>query len=302
MNMNEVKAIDVVGEEMDSMVDNSVKEKECAKAAESITTHDVILGGDTKTLSVELVKSLPLISNHSASTSLIDDVNVGVDVDHYVVHLSESVDGSEPSIETTFIPAGCGNSLFATDPSSTGIQPIAIIEAAAVSGAGVQVPGGQMQGSILGSMGGSKHIESVAQSSMEATNVLIALSKGTHSTSLLEESAKTNAVSSFLQDSPDKELAIADGSPTQTIIIDRCLLDMESEDRTADCLVKEEDNDIVIKDEQAGADITEVTEAIAMFSGAPDGAGLVRHGQIASSQNQPFLSCPSVLADYTNQT
>lgn len=123
---------------------------------------DVTAYQEPTTVSVEVVKALPVIS--SAKTSGIIDIDStgamhvrisGLDegkddhlgnslgthvqhislgpggelVDHYVVHLTESVDGSSPTIQTAFIPAVAGAQIFASNPQEIGIQPIAIIEA-----------------------------------------------------------------------------------------------------------------------------------------------------------------------------
>lgn len=112
---------------------------------------------EANTLSVEVVKALPLITSNKSQGILDLDANgslsvhiPGLDggkhrdglghqvqqislarsgelVDHYVVHLTESVDGSGPTIQTAFIPAVSGGQIFTSVPG--GIQPIAIIEA-----------------------------------------------------------------------------------------------------------------------------------------------------------------------------
>lgn len=117
---------------------------------------------EQNTLSVEVVKALPDISSVRTSGGVIDIDSTGAMsvripelegkdeisgeslgahvqhislgpggelVDHYVVHLTESVDGSSPTIQTAFIPAVSGAQLFGSSPQGMGIQPIAIIEA-----------------------------------------------------------------------------------------------------------------------------------------------------------------------------
>ncbi|XP_059171764.1 zinc finger protein 341-like [Physella acuta] len=110
---------------------------------------------EANTLSVEVVKALPLITSNKSQGILDLDGSLSVHipgldggkhrdtlghqvqqislarsgelVDHYVVHLTESVDGSGPTIQTAFIPAVSGGQIFTSVPG--GIQPIAIIEA-----------------------------------------------------------------------------------------------------------------------------------------------------------------------------
>uniref|UniRef100_A0A0B7ASR0 C2H2-type domain-containing protein n=1 Tax=Arion vulgaris TaxID=1028688 RepID=A0A0B7ASR0_9EUPU len=128
----------------------------------SVNDKDDVSFREPSTVSVEVVKALPVMSSVKTS-GVIDidsngtmsvhisglddgkDVNIGDSLgahvqhisvgpggelmDHFVVHLTESVDGSSPTIQTAFIPAVAGAQIFANTSQEMGIQPIAIIEA-----------------------------------------------------------------------------------------------------------------------------------------------------------------------------
>jgi len=122
-------------------------------------------GKKSSTVSVEMVKTLPALTPNSkletgievqepVNSSSLDKENQcvvngemlsssiqqvlgpsGEIIDHYVVHLTESIDGSAPTIQTAFIQASAvtGNQMFSSGAEGVSIQPIAIIEASSLN-------------------------------------------------------------------------------------------------------------------------------------------------------------------------
>ncbi|KAH9503546.1 hypothetical protein Btru_068156 [Bulinus truncatus] len=173
---------------------------------------------DSNMLSVEVVKALPLVTStrnvqsvvsvdgtihipelddkSSLSASLghhVQQISLGRNgelVDHYVVHLTESVDGSGPTIQTAFIPAVSGGQIFTSGPGGMGIQPIAIIEARSFNMAQGDGSGAQ----VLSADGGNT-ILACTQGQLDGSNVsggsYITVSDGTHIVSDSERMVKT---------------------------------------------------------------------------------------------------------------
>ncbi|XP_005096795.2 zinc finger protein 341 [Aplysia californica] len=249
-------------------------------------------------------------------------------VDHYVVHLTESVDGSAPTIQTAFIPAVSGGQMFASGPGGMAIQPIAIIEASSLNmGAGSEVAGTQiLTADVAGAMmrpqaelhlhkedgrevaaeGLVSHAEaqgrladsgSHVKTEMEDTRLMI-----------LSEHKARGAVGGI---SPTASTDVLVGGQTPSV--------MEVHGHAGDAQVGGQrvgKDDVVMVignggimgdgsgmvgvggEEEEGADILEVNSSLSFFQPPVSSEAFVER-QVVVSDGQAFIACSSQLVDYT---
>ncbi|GFS21973.1 zinc finger protein 341-like [Elysia marginata] len=109
------------------------------------------LEGQTVTVAKEESPDLNCVDSGQNQIQQISLTPSGELMDHYVVHLTDSVDGAGPTIQTAFIPAVSGGQIFASSAGGLGIQPIAIIEARslAVGSSTTDVSDGQGSGMMV---------------------------------------------------------------------------------------------------------------------------------------------------------
>ncbi|RUS84203.1 hypothetical protein EGW08_008043, partial [Elysia chlorotica] len=87
------------------------------------------LDSQAVTVAKEEAPDVSCVDPGQAQIQQISLTSGGELMDHYVVHLTDSVDGGGPTIQTAFIPSVSGGQIFASSAGGLGIQPIAIIEA-----------------------------------------------------------------------------------------------------------------------------------------------------------------------------
>lgn len=90
---------------------------------------DIGLESQAVTITKEEIPDVNCVESGQNQIQQISLTSAGELMDHYVVHLTDSVDGAGPTIQTAFIPAVSGGQIFASPTGGLGIQPIAIIEA-----------------------------------------------------------------------------------------------------------------------------------------------------------------------------
>ena len=125
-----------------------------------------ICGLDSQAVTVakEEAPDVSCVDSGQAQIQQISLAPGGELMDHYVVHLTDSVDGTGPTIQTAFIPAVSGGKIFASSTGGLGIQPIAIIEARSL-GVGTSTTDGSvgqgagMMVSVAGHQGGEVGVD-----------------------------------------------------------------------------------------------------------------------------------------------
>ncbi|XP_055892196.1 zinc finger protein 341-like [Biomphalaria glabrata] len=283
---------------------------------------------DANTLSVEVVKALPLVSSPgkgqavvkiegtetihipglddkglSASLGHVQQISLGRNgelVDHYVVHLTESVDGSGPTIQTAFIPAVSGGQLFTRGPGGLDIQPIAIIAARSFNMTQTDGSGTQVLTSD-----GANAIIACTQGQLEGTDVsggsFITVSDGTHLVSDGDRGVKSElGDAGMIMLSEDGMTSTSDSRGCQIVEIDSVGVEGHEASSHMMDLGGKEQSMVVIDNHgmmmsasdmasvETGGDMMDT--ALSLFSPQSNGESYVG-GQVVVSGDQAYIAC-----------
>ncbi|GFO28695.1 Zinc finger protein [Plakobranchus ocellatus] len=260
-------------------------------------------------------------------------------MDHYVVHLTDSVDGGGPTIQTAFIPAVSGGKIFASSAGGLGIQPIAIIEARSLgvgsSGADGSDPqgnemmvsvagqGGETSGPVVGvddnnfitvtRVDGDAQIiqeSTVAEADGEEKAAMIMLSGGGETENCGDED-DTSRPGDLLRSHHDSALLI--GVPSSADSGDaesRHCGDVDMAEHSVTSKISGEEDEEEEEMEGQGAVMVIGTHAMGDQSGESgimdgalslfEGRDSFVGGQVVVSGNQAYITCSSQLVDYAS--